>query len=213
MGFFGSFFGSDQQKDLANSKASADASLKQGYDTAQTNYGNAQNLYKPYQQQGQQANQMYGNALGLNGLQAQKDFGANYAAADPFRQQNADFATNALQRQYNARGQTYGGSTDLAVSRANLERGSQDYGNYLNRVQGQAQQGYQATGAQAGLEQGKGDLAMGYGQTQAGNAINYGNAQSQSRSIGVNNVLGLAGTAAKAAGAFYGIPSSNALAR
>jgi hypothetical protein len=210
MGFFGDFFGSSQRKDLQQSKGAADAALQQGYNTAQGNYTNAQGMFNPYAQQGQQANTMYGNALGLNGLDAQKSFGANYAASDPFRQQNADFANNALMRQYNARGQTYGGSTDLAVSRANLERGSQDYNNYLNRLQGQGQQGYQATSAQAGLEQGKGDLAMGYGQTRAGNEINYGNALAQSRSIGINNLLGLAGTAAKAYGAYANIPGSNA---
>jgi len=199
--------GTSQQKDLKAGKSAADNALATGYQGAQANYGNAQSMYAPYAQQGQQANSMYGNALGLNGVQAQKDFGSNYAASDPFREQNADFANAGLMRQWNARGMADSGASRLAVSRASLERGSQDYGNYLNRLQGAGQQGFQATGAQAGLEQGKGDLATGYGQTRAGNEINYSNALAQSRSTGINNILNVAGTVAKVAGAAYGMPS------
>lgn len=194
---------------MERANAEATTSLQQGYDRAQGNYSTAQGMYRPYAEQGQQANTMYGNALGLNGVDAQKSFGQNYAASDPFRQQNADFATNALMRQYNARGQTYGGSTDLAISRANLERGSQDYNSYLNRLQGQGQQGYQATGAQAGIEQAKGDLSYGYGQQRAGNSINFGNALAQTRSTGVNNIIGGLGAVAGVGRSFAGIPSSN----
>jgi hypothetical protein len=46
----------------------------------------------------------------------------------------------------------------------------------------------------------QGDNAFGYGATKAGNAINYGNAMAQAKGIGVNNLLGLAGTAIKAWG-------------
>ena len=50
-------------------------------------------------------------------------------------------------------------------------------------------------------------MAMGYGATKAGQAINYGNALASTRGIGVNNLMGLLGTAAKAAGAYYGNPA------
>ena len=199
--------GTSQQKDLKASKAAADSALSQGYTGAMGDYKTAQGMYDPYVKQGQQANSMYGNALGLNGVDAQKSFGANYAAADQFREQNADFANNALMRQYNAKGMGNSGTAALATQRASLERGSQDYNNYLNRLQGQGQQGFQATGAQAGLQQGMGDMTYGYGQQRAGNEINYGNALAQSRSTGINNILGVAGVAAKAAGAYYGMPS------
>lgn len=199
--------GSSQQKDLKASKAAADAALSQGYSGAMGDYKTAQGMYDPYRQQGQQASNMYGNALGMNGLQAQKDFGSNYAASDPFREQNADFANNALMRQYNARGMGNSGTSALATQRASLERGSTDYNNYLNRLQGQSQQGFQATGQQAQLQQGMGDMTYGYGQQRAGNEINYGNALAQSRSTGINNLMGLGGLAIKAAGAAYGMPT------
>ena len=103
MGFFSDFMGTSQQKDLKASKAASDAALSQGYSTAQGNYSTAQGMYDPYVQSGRKASGMYENALGLNGVDAQKSFGANYAASDPFREQNADFANNALMRQFNAR--------------------------------------------------------------------------------------------------------------
>ena len=199
--------GTSGQKDLANAKGAATQALTNGYNGAMGNYNTAQGMYDPYRQQGQQASNMYGNALGLNGTDAQKSFGANYAASDPFREQNADFANNALMRQYNAKGMGNSGTSALATQRASLERGSTDYNNYLNRLQGVGQQGFQATGAQAGLEQGKGDLTYGYGQQQAGNEISYGNALAQSRNTGVNNLLGLGGLLAKGAGAYMGMPS------
>ena len=200
--------GTSQQKDLKASKGAADSALSQGYTGAMGDYKTAQGMYDPYVKQGQQANSMYGNALGLNGVDAQKSFGANYAAADQFREQNADFANNALMRQYNAKGMGNSGTAALATQRASLERGSQDYNNYLNRLQGQGQQGFQATGAQAGLQQGMGDMTYGYGQQRAGNEINYGNALAQSRSTGINNLMGLAGLGLKGYGAYQGMPSA-----
>ena len=197
MSFFGSFFGTDQQKDITQAKGQADKSLATGRDQALDQYGQARAMYQPYAQQGQQANRLYGDATGANGQDAYKAAMSSYAGSDPFRDQNAQYANDALRRQYNARGQGMGGNADLAVARAQTERGAQDWGNYLNRLQGQGQMGFQATGAQAGLTQGMGDIQSGYGQQMAGNAINYGNAMAGTRNIGLQNIMNVAGTAAK----------------
>jgi hypothetical protein len=194
MGFFQDLLGGSQRKDMANAKAQADGFLQQGYDGAMGSYQAGQARFDPYAQSGQKANSMYENALGLNGVEAQQSFGQNYAVSDPFRQQNADFANNALMRQYNARGMSNSGAANLGVARASLERGSQDYQQYLTRLQGQGQQGFQATAAQGQFDQGMGDLKFNYGNARAGNAINYGNALAQGRTNGVNNILNGAGT-------------------
>ena len=110
-------------------------------------------------------------------------------------EQNAQFSSDQLRRQYNARGMGMSGAADLAVSRANLQQGSSDYNNYLSRLQGQGQEGMQASGAQAGLYQGLGNAGMQYGQTQAGNAINYGTAQAQNDTNSVSNILALGSAA------------------
>jgi hypothetical protein len=67
---------------------------------------------------------------------------------------------------------------------------------------GQGQQGGQFAGQQAAVRTGQGDLDFGYGATRAGQETSYGNAQAANRSTGVNNLLNVAGTAAKAAAAF-----------
>lgn len=294
MGLFGSFFGSDQRKDvrnatkqanqqLAKSSTAARAEMNQGfdqqlaalnsgysgatgalntgYDRARTDltgaYGNAENaintqldyskeLLDPYITSGNKAQNRYDTALGLNGQGAATDFYSEYAAADPYRQLNEDMANQALLRLANANGQSGSGRTALAVSRANLERGSTDLNAYLDRLAGQGQRGAQTATTLAGyannagsnianLRAGLGDrlstnevnrgtalgnLNYGYGQDQgniaanrgsananltyglgqqiAGNRINLGNAVADSRSTGINNLLGLGAMAIKA---------------
>jgi len=205
VGFFGSFFGDDQRDDLAKAKQQSDAALKSGYDNANGYYGQAYDLYSPYAKSGQQASTMYNNALGVNGQGAQQSFMDNYKSADPFRAENEDYATNSLLRGYRAQGMVDSGASRLAAARASLQRGSQDYNQYLDRLNGAGSQGYQATNAQAGIRGGQADMAYGYGSQSAGNAINYGNAQAASRSTGINNLIGLVGAGAKAYSAW---PSS-----
>lgn len=197
MSFFGSFFGNDQRKDIGRANQQSEAALATGRTAAIGNYQAGQKRFDPYAQQGLQANKLYGDATGANGVDAYKGAMAGYAGSDPFRDQNADLANNALMRQYNARGQGNSGTSSLAVARAQTERGATDWNAYLQRLQGQAGQGMQATQAQAGFDQGIGDIESGYGQQRAGNAINYGNAMAGSRNIGLQNMLGVAGTAAK----------------
>lgn len=164
----------------------------------------------PYVQSGGQANTLYGNALGLNGAAAQQSFGQNYAASDPFRNQNMDMANESLMRVLNSRGLSGSGFAGEAVARQSLARGSEDYGNYLSRLSGVRDSGQQAAtnGAQfAGQFAGqRADLATGrlasqnsiYGAqaqnaTSRGNALSdlsYGNAQQMAgQRTGLGNAL------------------------
>lgn len=265
MGFFGSFMGTDQKKDLVSGandaigylnggKKEAQGNLSTGFNNAYAQTGGAfksvqqgakqahgdinqgtdaaVNALTPYMQQGGQANTLYGNALGLNGVDAQRSFGENYAASDPFRQQNSEFATNALMQSLNARGLSGSGYAANAVAEQSLRRGSQDYETYLNRLQGQQGQGLQAAqqtagfqanrgAANAGIDTGYGNaragiygdraqMQTGYGNEQAN--LNYGNAQqiagirtglangvAATRSVGINNIMGLGALAVSAA--------------
>ena len=164
------YTGSTQQYDAAHTQlqqslGASTKALNRGTDAAIA-------AFSPYSQAGGQANTMYGNALGLNGLQAQKDFGANYASNDPFRAQNSGFATDDLMRSLNARGLSGSGYAASAVADQSLRRGSQDYQNYLTRLQGQQGQGFQAAGQVAGYQANRGNalagLNTGYGNSQAG---------------------------------------------
>ena len=134
----------------------------------------------PYTQSGQGANKLYSDALGVNGASAQMDFQKNYNN-DPFRQANADFASNALMQQYNSRGMSGGGVAAQAVARENLRRGSDDYSNYLTRLQGASTQGQSAA---TGLS----SLYENSGQRQASMDYGYGgdlaNIQGQRANVG-----------------------------
>ncbi len=241
---------------LAKGYSKAQSNLTSGYRTADRFYGQARGdvttgyntaknalsqgvgkavaQYQPYADSGASANTLYGNALGLNGGAQQQQFMANYQA-DPFRDSNAQFATNALMQSLNARGLSGSGTAAAAVAQENLRRGSEDYNNYLNRLQGVSSQGQQAAGniaslyanqgqqmAQYGMQYGsdlanitgqRAALASGYGDksaalnsdlaaTQAGNRINLANSLANSRGIFANNLIGLLGTASKAAEAY-----------
>ena len=201
MGLFDSFFGNSQRRDLQQAKQQADNALAAGWSEGSGEVRNWTNqgldYVQPYMQQGQQANALYGRFLGLNGADDQRAAMDQYQTGDPFRQQNEDMGNRALSRRFASMGMLDSGASRLAMARANLERGSQDYNNYLNRLGGASQQGFGAASTGAGLAANAGNtlgqMRMGYGQQQAGNAISYGNALAASRSAPWQNIMGLVG--------------------
>jgi len=208
---FGSFTGANQKKYADQAYQQSSAALQGGYDQGREQMERyntqARGYLQPYAQQGGQANQRYGTYLGLNGADAQRGALAEYAGQDPFRQHNEDMATRAMSRRYNQMGMLDSGNSRLAMSRAMLDRGSQDYEAYLNRLAGMGQQGYGASSAMAGMDSSLGNnlgqMRMGLGQAQAGNAIQYNNARSAADSILPNNLIKLGGMAISA---YTGMP-------
>lgn len=203
MSFFADFMGNSQRKDLANANQQAQGYLNQGKAAATEVYNTgadkAQGYYSPYAQQGQNANAMYGNAIGLNGQGNQQSAYDTYAQ-NPFlkaQQENSNRNLLLQFQKYNAQGMGNSGMSRLATARAAQGYEQSNQQDWMNRLQGLQGQGLQVAGQQAGIEQNRGqylgDLNSGYGQQMAGNAINYGNAQAASRSTGINNLLGLAG--------------------
>lgn len=187
MGFFGSFFGSDQRRDISNANKKATQQLEQGYGQQQQRYDQAYNMYDPYVQQGTQANTMYNNALGINGADAQMS-AYNTINQNPLFQNKLNQDNNAAMRYLNARGNS-GGAADLAAARVFNE----NIGNWLDRYNNAGQRGLVATQQGANVRMGQGDNAMGYGATRANQSINYGNALASSRNIGINNLMDLGG--------------------
>jgi len=209
MGFFDAFTGKAQAKDLANANAKAEGYVNQGYDQAgqavDASHTAAQGYYQPYAESGNKANALYANAIGLNGADGYKAAAGAYQQ-NPFLEDQIARNENALMKGFNARGQTNSGAAALGAARAGQEARYNDYNSWLGRLQGEQSQGLQVAGAQAGQETQygaqKSDLATGRAGTLAGNAINYGNAQAATRGIGINNLLNIAGTAAKAYAGF-----------
>ena len=194
MGFsFGSLTGSTQRKDIRNANAAATQALDTGYEQSQGYYDQAAQGYSPYVQQGQKASNQYNSLLGLNGADARGE-AQGMITSDPLFQGGLAQDSNALLRNLNARGQGGGGQAQLAGQRV-LQ---QNYGSWLDRYRDAGSQGFQATNALSGVRAAQGDNAYGFAATKAGQATNYGNAMASSRSIGINNLMGLAGTAVKA---------------
>lgn len=203
----GSFTGSTAKRAANDAYQSSTRVLQEGrdrgLDALNQGYTQARGYLDPYAQSGAQANSRYGTYLGLNGADAQRSALAEYAGADPFRQYNEDMANKGLARQYNRMGMLDSGNFRMAAARANLERGSQDYNNYLARLAGLAQQGAGAAGQLGGYAmnngQGVAGLWSGYGQNQAGNEIQRGNAMAQASGIFGNNLMKMVPLAAAAA--------------
>jgi len=192
MSFFSSFTGSDQRNDISNANKTANAALDSGYNASQGYYNQAADAYNPYVKTGTDANTFYGNALGLNG-DAARTAAQGTITSDPLFSGKFALDSNNVLKSMNARGLNGSGAAALAGQRVLTE----DYGNVLDRYANLRQQGLQATGAQAGVRTAQGDNAYGFGATKANNAIEYGNALAGTRNIGVNNVLGALGTAAR----------------
>jgi hypothetical protein len=238
--------------DLLGGYSGAEDAIAAGRDTAN-------DRLNPWVTSGQGAQGLYDQALGVEGPEAASQFVQSYASDDPFRNFRDEQANRQLASQFNARGAFSGGGEGggsgrfgMAVSRASLERGTQDYQTYLDRLeragargaqyagqQGQndmsagsqigslrtqggrdlasnatgrgsalADLGLRVAGGQAGLQTGKAsalagnnnniaNLEYGYGQQLASNEINRGNATRQARAAPGQNLINLAGTAAR----------------
>lgn len=205
MGWWADFTGKTARRQIDQAHTQAMGNLDKGETGAlgetRTGYANAQNFLAPYAQQGWGANKLYSDALGVNGYGAQQAFGQHYAASDPFRQQNEDNATAAILRRYNAMGSRSSGAAALAAARANEERGSQDYNNYLSRLGQFAGQGQQVAGQQSALSAAEGaqlaNILAGFAQQRAGASQSYGNAQAQASTIGPQNFMNIFGSVAR----------------
>ena len=189
------------QGNLSEGYGRADSAYSDGRSDINAGYGaalsalsggsdRAAGQYQPYADSGRSANTIYGNALGLNGQGAQQEFNRNYQG-DPFRQSNADFASNALMRQYNARGMSGGGLAAAAVAQENLRRGSTDYENHLSRLQGASGQGLQAASGIAGIYQNQGQQQAQYGYNQGSDLANIQGQRAQTATQYGQNQAGL----------------------
>lgn len=154
---------------LVDRTNSALGSLGQGYDAARGEYARAQAMYNPYAQAGLTALGEYGNSIGLNG-QAGYDAAKAAFRASPGYQYTVDQATDQVARKASALGALGSGNTMTAIQDRAANLADQEYNGYQNRLQGMTQLGYQATGAQAGLQKGIGDL---YASQGTGSAALY----------------------------------------
>ncbi len=200
MGFFSDFTGASARSDINKANKKANAALDQGYNTSQGYYDQAASSFDPYVSSGTAGQKMYGDLLGLNGTDARSS-AQGIITSDPLWSGKLGEDTNAVLKNLNARGMGASGTAALAGQRVLL----QNYNDVLDRYQGMGQTGLSATGQRAGVLTGQGDNAYGFGATKANQALQYGNAMAGTRNSGLNNILAVLGTGAKAYGAYNGM--------
>jgi hypothetical protein len=182
---------------LERANAQATGQVNQGFDQGDARYAEAEGMFAPYAQGGQQGQKLYDDLLGINGPQAQQAAQQIYAG-DQYEQNALNQNGNAMLRYQNARGNAGGGATALAGARVAQE----GYRSWRDLFRGRGQQGQEATNAMAGIRAQRGDMAIGRGTTLAGNSVNFGNAMADSRNTPWRNIAGAAGLGVNALNAF-----------
>lgn len=152
---------------IQSGKKSALTALKGGYGAANKDYDAAIDLYDPFVTAGRKAWDQYGDASGINGQEGHDRAVANFRAGPGYEWQ-VDQATDAVARKQSAIGALGSGNTMAAITDRASHLADQEYDDYLSRLDNIGKTGFAATGAQAALTQGKGDLDAQYGRDKAG---------------------------------------------
>jgi hypothetical protein len=192
MGFIQDFFGKTARDDLASGKAQADADLTGGYKTGRADIQSGIDRLDPIAQGGQSAYARLLNSLGVNGAGAQGGVESEYMA-DPIQNQLMDRITKANTRRFTSMMPGSAGNNSGAATQSLTNSLLANWKQYQDQLGGAAAPGIAATGQQAGFNKDQGDMAYGYGATQAGNDINYANARSQASQLGVNSLMKILG--------------------
>lgn len=163
------------------------AALQGGYDTASGFYQRARDLYNPYAETGLQAWNQTADAAGVNGAGGY-DRARGAFQASPGYQWNVNQALDQTNRAAGAAGELYSGNTAAALQDRASNLANQEYGTYYDRLQGISDRGYNAVGAQAGIDQGQGSLGYQHGSDVAGV---YGDTAGQRAGIYTNTAQGI----------------------
>lgn len=134
--------------------------LGAGYKNARGEYRGASHLYDPYAETGLAAFKQYADASGVNGQGGYDRVVGNFRAS-PGYQYMVDQAIDGTARKASSLGALGSGNTMAAVSDRAGHMADQEYGDYLARLDNIGKTGFAATGAQATLGKGVGDLFAG----------------------------------------------------
>lgn len=178
MGFFSSLFGGDSGKATMNA-LNANKGLITGFQGTGNNIINtgeqksegalnsAIGAYQPWVDSGTQANSMYSNALGLNGADGNAAATGAFQAG-PGYQFALDQGTQAALRGASASGMLNSGNTLTALAGYGQGLANQEYGSWLDRLNGASNQGMQAAAGQAAGYGAKSELYQGTADQRLG---------------------------------------------
>lgn len=211
MGFFGTLFGGEAEKEAADrNRALYDQYYKGGKGYLDTGYGNAKgylnNALGAYQPLADLAKKytagtdMYLNSLGLNG-QSGNDAAKAAFQTGPGYQYTLDQGMEALNRRRAAGGMLNSGNADVDAMKFGTGLADQTYGAWQDRLSGINQNALSATGAvaggQAGIYGSLADLENQNASNQVGLLGNMtsgmagaNNTEAAGKAAGAKNLLG-----------------------
>ena len=164
----GNYFG-------AQSTANA---ARQSADLQQQRYNQAVGYEQPFMQSGQNALNQYGNALGLNGSDAQQAYYNNFQN-DPGFQGSVNYGLQQLQAQQAAQGMGLSGNALAALQGYSQNALSQEYQTRLSDLFQNAQLGVNSANALASASTSNGNALANYnlaaGQAQGSGLSGLGN--------------------------------------
>lgn len=131
----------------------------------------ASGLYDPYVQTGAQANDMYANAIGLNGVTGADSARGTFRAGPGYDFQ-VDEAMRGAERAASAGGMLASGNLMAEMLARGRSLADQEYGGWMDRLSNQAGQGLQATQGKVGTLKNLSDLY----QASAGQRLGLDNA-------------------------------------
>jgi len=200
--------GGRQRRDINEGAAASRRILGESKTAAHQNYdqGLSQSIgyLQPYMQGGSDANALVRAALGLDGVDAQRDYYQSFQA-DPGYQSLLDATLKASQRQANYGGRNYSGAAIAGQGQVAGTMTNQLYNQRLDRLTELGKMGLGAAGGAAtstlGTYGSKADLESGYGQLNSNVEQARSNAIAGTRNTLTNNLFKVAELGTKFMGA------------
>lgn len=152
----------DYTKSVQKGAKEAGGYLEGGIGNLRTQYGSALDEYSPYAESGRAATGLYSDALGLNGAEGNTRATGAFQTG-PGYQFAMDQGLQALERRASSQGRLAGGQTSLDTIGYAQGLGNQEYGSWLDRLNGQQGMGMDAAAGRAGIQTGLGQAEYGYG--------------------------------------------------
>jgi hypothetical protein len=179
----GNYFGAQSMANAA----------KQSAALQQERFGQAAGYEQPYMQAGQNALNQYGNAIGLNGADAQQAYYNNFQN-DPGFQSGVNYGLQQLQAQQAAQGMGLSGNALAALQSYSQNALSQEYQARLSDLFKNAQLGQSSANALAGVSTSNGNALANYnlaaGQAAGSELSGLGNGVSNAASNYANYYYG-----------------------
>ncbi|MBX9587909.1 MAG: hypothetical protein K2X43_01300 [Hyphomonadaceae bacterium] len=191
MGFLSDLTGASARRDIKRGREAANREITGGEQAGIARYDTGISRLDSYADPA--GYEAYLATLGLRGDNARREVQDTYMS-DPIQNALMDRITRANTRRYTGIGMGNSGAATQSLTNALLA----NYGSYQDRLKGTGDTGLQASGAQATLDKGAGDIAFQAGQQRAGVETSAANALAASRSTLMNNILGIGSLAVNA---------------